>query len=111
MSSSTTNHFNVVSVGEALVDMFCDSPSGEQWRAAVGGSPLNVAITTGRLIGASQHTIISFIGVLSKDRLGSLIRRTATSSNVNLDKCPIGIKMNIFYFQKWYSLLILGCFV
>lgn len=74
----------VVSCGEALVDLISVDPHGRNWHAAPGGSPYNAAVAAGRL-GAPT----SFLGVLSDDRFGQLLRDHLDGSNVSWRTCPI----------------------
>ena len=64
-------------VGENLVDLLV-SPGGNV-QAVVGGGPLNVARTIGRL-GASAH----FVSGISNDAFGSLVRRALDDSQVRI---------------------------
>lgn len=70
--------------GEALVDLIGADPQGRTWRAAPGGAPYNAAVAAGRL-GAPT----SFLGVLSDDRFGQLLRDHLDGSNVSWRTCPI----------------------
>lgn len=74
----------VVACGEALIDLIAASADGSTWHAAPGGSPYNVALAAGRL-GAPT----SFLGVLSDDRFGQLLRDHLDESNVSWRTCPI----------------------
>ena len=74
----------VVCCGEALVDLIGADDAGRTWRAAPGGSPFNAAVAAGRL-GAPT----SFLGVLSDDRFGQLLRDHLDASNVSWRTCPI----------------------
>jgi hypothetical protein len=98
--------YRIVCIGEALIDMFSDSSDGIMWRAAVGGSPLNVAIAAARLVSAkidaenrsiaNNAKSVSFIGTLSHDRLGKLIRKACQDSNVDIRKCISGECCRVF---------------
>jgi fructokinase len=74
----------VVCCGEALVDLIGVDASGRTWHAAPGGSPFNAAVAAGRL-GAPT----SFLGVLSDDRFGQLLRDHLDASHVSWRTCPI----------------------
>lgn len=70
----------IVTAGEALVDLL---PAGERdggaaFRAAVGGSPFNVAVALGRL-GAR----VAFLGAVSNDAFGDRIMRTLEESGAD----------------------------
>jgi fructokinase len=65
-------------VGEALIDLV-GAGDDEPWLARPGGSPYNVAIGLARLGRAS-----SFVGRLSGDPLGAILREHAARSGVNL---------------------------
>ncbi len=67
----------VVCCGEALVDLLPADDLGRAWRAAAGGSPLNAAVAAARL-GAPT----TFLGVLSEDRFGTLLRAHLDESHV-----------------------------
>ncbi|HEU5083190.1 MAG TPA: carbohydrate kinase [Acidimicrobiales bacterium] len=74
----------VVSCGEALIDLICADATGRTWRAAPGGSPYNAAVAAGRL-GAPT----TFLGVLSDDRFGQVLRDHLDVSHVSWRTCPI----------------------
>lgn len=74
----------VVCCGEALVDLIAAGPDGRRWQAVPGGSPFNAAVASGRL-GAPT----SFLGVLSEDRFGQLLRDHLDASNVSWRTCPV----------------------
>lgn len=74
----------VVCCGEALVDLISTDADGRTWTAAPGGSPYNAAVAAGRL-GAPA----SFLGVLSDDRFGQLLRDHLDESQVSWRTCPI----------------------
>lgn len=74
----------MVSCGEALIDLICADATGRTWRAAPGGSPYNAAVAAGRL-GAPT----TFLGVLSDDRFGQLLRDHLDASHVSWRTCPI----------------------
>ena len=74
----------VVCCGEALVDLIGADRTGRTWHAAPGGSPYNAAVAAGRL-GAPT----SFLGVLSDDRFGQLLRDHLDGSHVSWRTCPI----------------------
>jgi fructokinase len=71
----------IVSCGEALVDFLPRRlESGETAYAPIpGGSPMNVAVATGRL-GAPA----GYFGGLSTDLFGDLLRETLAASNVDI---------------------------
>ena len=73
----------VVCLGEALVDLVPGDDDGRTWRALPGGAPYNAAIAAARL-GAPT----TFLGVLSEDRFGNLLRRHLDGSGVVHDHCP-----------------------
>lgn len=70
--------------GEALVDLISADARGRSWHAVPGGSPYNAAVAAGRL-GAPT----SFLGVLSDDRFGELLRAHLDESHVSWRTCPI----------------------
>ncbi|MDZ7674130.1 MAG: carbohydrate kinase [Acidimicrobiales bacterium] len=72
----------VVCLGEALIDLIAADASGRQWRAMPGGAPYNAAIAAGRL-GAPT----SFLGVLSEDHFGRMLRSHLQSSHVDGGHC------------------------
>lgn len=74
----------VVCCGEALVDLIGADAQGRTWHAVPGGSPYNAAVAAGRL-GAPT----SFLGVLSDDRFGQLLRDHLDASDVSWRTCPI----------------------
>jgi fructokinase len=65
-------------LGEALVDLSPDDPDGHPV-AHPGGSPYNVAVGLARLGHRTQ-----FVGALSTDAYGSLLRQRAEASGVDL---------------------------
>jgi fructokinase len=69
---------DVVVVGEALVDLVI-SPDGDV-EAALGGAPFNTARTCGRL-----GVDVSYVGAVSVDRFGSMIRRQLMDDGVAVD--------------------------
>lgn len=71
----------IVVVGEALVDLVIQ-PDGTV-AAALGGAPFNTARTCGRL-GAS----VSFVGALSNDRFGRLLRARLEADGVDVASAP-----------------------
>ncbi len=73
----------VVCCGEALVDLLGTDAGGRTWRAVPGGSPVNAAVASGRL-GAPT----SFLGVLSDDRFGRMLRQHLDASHVDAALCP-----------------------
>ncbi|MDE0804323.1 MAG: PfkB family carbohydrate kinase [Acidimicrobiales bacterium] len=73
----------VVSMGEALVDLL-EVDGGERlWRAVPGGAPMNAAIAAARL-GAPT----TFLGVLSDDQFGDVLRSHLAASLVDHAHCP-----------------------
>jgi len=66
--------------GEALIDLFMtsDGPSGPILKAAVGGSPFNLAIGLARL-----ETPTAFFGGLSVDYFGTLLTDTLQKEGVD----------------------------
>lgn len=74
----------VVCLGEALIDLIAADGTGTQWRAVPGGAPYNAAIAAGRL-GAPT----SFLGVLSEDWFGELLRAHLHASHVDDTHCRI----------------------
>ncbi len=74
----------VVCAGEALVDLLPAGDDGRAWLAAPGGSPASAAVAAGRL-GAPS----SFVGVLSTDRFGTLLRDHLEASHVDVSHCPV----------------------
>jgi fructokinase len=67
---------DIVVVGEALVDLVI-SPRGAV-EAALGGAPFNTARTCGRL-----GTSVAFVGAVSDDRFGSMIRQQLVDDGVD----------------------------
>lgn len=74
----------VVTCGEALVDLIASDSDARTWRASPGGAPFNAAVAAGRL-GAPT----TFLGVLSSDAFGELLRRHLVESKVVWSTCPI----------------------
>lgn len=70
-------------MGEALVDLIATDGDGRTWRAVPGGAPYNAAIAAGRL-GAPT----TYLGVLSEDRFGGMLRHHLAASNVDHSHCP-----------------------
>lgn len=70
-----TNRAVIVAIGEALVDLVI-APDGTV-EAALGGAPYNTACAAGRL-GAE----VEFVGGLSSDRFGHLLRERLTAEGV-----------------------------
>lgn len=68
----------IVVVGEALVDLVI-APDGTV-AAALGGAPFNTARTCGRL-----GVDVSFVGAVSDDRFGSMIRQRLVDDGVRID--------------------------
>jgi fructokinase len=66
-------------VGEALIDLVVADSDPSRPVAHPGGSPMNVAVTLGRL-----DTPVAFLGRLSGDAFGELLRRHLKSSGVDL---------------------------
>lgn len=68
-------------VGEALIDLVVD-PAG-QVTAALGGAPFNTARASGRL-----GVDVSFVGALSDDRFGSMLRDQLVADGVDVSRAP-----------------------
>ena len=66
-------------VGEALIDLEVAAAEARHPIAHPGGSPMNVAVTLGRL-----GSDVAFLGRLSADAFGKLLRTHLAESNVNL---------------------------
>lgn len=66
-------------VGEALIDLTVDQEDARHPVAHPGGSPMNVAVTLGRL-----GSEVAFLGRLSGDAFGRLLRTHLAESEVNL---------------------------
>ncbi len=73
----------VVCLGEALVDLIATDAGGRTWRATPGGAPYNAAVAAGRL-GAPT----TFLGVLSDDQFGEMLRSHLAASLVDHAHCP-----------------------
>jgi len=71
----------IVVAGESLIDLIVGADGRVE--AIPGGGPYNVARTLGRL-GQS----VSFLGRLSTDRFGAILRAGLASENVGLDLAP-----------------------
>ena len=71
----------IVVCGEALIDLFLneDAPSGPILKAAVGGSPLNLAIGLARL-----EIPVAFFGGLSVDYFGTLLANTLEKEGIDI---------------------------
>jgi fructokinase len=69
-------------VGEALIDLVID-PAGHV-TAALGGAPFNTARACGRL-----GVDVSFVGVLSDDRFGSMLRDQLIADGVDVSRAPV----------------------
>lgn len=69
-------------VGEALIDLVID-PRGEV-TAALGGAPFNTARACGRL-----GVDVSFVGALSDDRFGSMLRDQLVADGVDVAGAPV----------------------
>jgi fructokinase len=71
----------IVSAGEALIDLLPTTDGGRQpdYRAFVGGSPLNVAVALGRL-----GVPAAFLGAVSTDAFGDRIVSALADSAVDL---------------------------
>lgn len=72
----------IVVVGEALVDLVIDTAG--RVTAALGGAPYNTARACGRL-----GTDVSFVGALSDDRFGSMLRAQLVADGVDVARAPI----------------------
>ncbi|MDA1358756.1 carbohydrate kinase [Glycomyces luteolus] len=66
-------------VGEALIDLEVEQSDARHPVAHPGGSPMNVAVALGRL-----GSDVAFLGRLSGDAFGKLLRTHLAESNVNL---------------------------
>ncbi|WP_168801738.1 carbohydrate kinase family protein [Glycomyces buryatensis] len=66
-------------VGEALIDLEVAQTDARHPIAHPGGSPMNVAVTLGRL-----GSDVAFLGRLLSDAFGKLLRTHLTESNVDL---------------------------
>jgi fructokinase len=71
----------IVVAGESLIDLIVGADGRVE--AIPGGGPYNVARTLGRLGQA-----VAFLGRLSTDRFGSILRAGLASENVGLDLAP-----------------------
>ncbi|MCX5479844.1 carbohydrate kinase [Kaistia geumhonensis] len=71
----------IVACGEALIDFLPtkDEQGRDSYRPAVGGSPYNVALTTGRL-----GVPTGFLGGISTDFFGDMLADELVRSNVDL---------------------------
>jgi len=72
----------IVIAGESLIDLIVDAAGRVEARP--GGGPYNVARTLGRL-GQS----VAFLGRLSRDRFGSLLRAGLAAEHVDLGLAPL----------------------
>jgi len=72
----------IVIAGESLIDLIVDASGRVEARP--GGGPYNVARTLGRL-GQS----VAFLGRLSRDRFGSLLRAGLVAEHVDLGLAPL----------------------
>jgi len=72
----------IVVAGESLIDLIVDASGRVEARP--GGGPYNVARTLGRL-GQS----VAFLGRLSRDRFGSLLRAGLAAEHVDLGLAPL----------------------
>lgn len=66
-------------VGEALIDLEVPESDPRRPTAHPGGSPMNVAVTLGRL-----ESAVAFLGRLSSDAFGRLLRSHLAESGVDL---------------------------
>ena len=73
-----TGHASIATIGEALLDVV-EHGDDEPRLARPGGSPYNVAIGLARL-----DRSVSFIGRISRDPVGGILRRHAQRSAVDL---------------------------
>ena len=78
MAAATTGAAIAV-IGEALIDLAGTGADDDPWLARPGGSPYNVAIGLARL---GRRTL--FVGRLSSDPLGEILRTHAARSQVDL---------------------------
>lgn len=70
----------ILVIGEALIDMIEDRAEPGSFKAIVGGANANVAIALAR-----RGTKHQFLGRLSKDRFGQIIRKKLTDNHVAFD--------------------------
>ena len=70
----------ILVIGEALIDMIEDRAELGSFKAIVGGANANVAIALAR-----RGTKHQFLGRLSKDRFGQIIRKKLTDNHVAFD--------------------------
>ena len=74
----------IVTFGEALIDLLPADNDPQQCVKCAGGAPANVAVGVAKL---NQESV--FIGTLSQDAMGQLIRQELLSVNVDLAYSPI----------------------
>src|SRR5712672_1594771 len=72
----------IVVAGESLIDLIVDASGRVE--ASPGGGPYNVARTLGRL----GHSV-AFLGRLSRDRFGSILRAGLAAEHVDLGLAPL----------------------
>ncbi len=72
----------ITTLGEALIDLMPAGSDGTLWHARPGGAPMNVAVAAGRL-GAPA----GFIGHLSTDRFGRVLRAHLDDAGVDTGQC------------------------
>ena len=74
----------ITALGEALIDLMPAGTDGTLWHARPGGAPMNVAVAAARL-GAPT----SFVGHLSTDRFGALLRAHLYEAGVDISQCML----------------------
>lgn len=74
----------ITALGEALIDLMPAGADGKLWHARPGGAPMNVAVAAARL-GAPT----SFVGHLSTDRFGAVLRAHLDEAGVDISQCMV----------------------
>jgi len=74
----------ITTLGEALIDLMPAGADGTLWHARPGGAPMNVAVAAARL-----GSPTSFIGHLSTDRFGAVVRAHLAEAGVDTTQCRI----------------------
>lgn len=72
----------ILVIGEALIDLIENRYQPGGFNAVVGGANANVALALAR-----RGTKHQFLGRISNDRFGKIIRERLVSNGVNLDQC------------------------
>ncbi len=72
----------ILVIGEALIDLIENRYQPGGFNAVVGGANANVALALAR-----RGTKHQFLGRISNDRFGKIIRERLLSNGVNLDQC------------------------